>query len=107
MACARQPYKEERPSLWGVVMAGIYSWVLYRLPRLDLLTLKCSNLRFSDYTEQKDESKLRSMRSVYQVNQSAICLFPGCPLDRRVSTIPWLKTLVLLHFYAKSWTAST
>lgn len=45
-------------------MVGIYSWEPFRLPRQNVLTLKYSHLRFSDYTEQKDELKLRPMRKV-------------------------------------------
>lgn len=76
--------------LWGDVMVGIYSWVPFRPPRQDLLTLKHSHLRFSDYIERKDELNLM-MRKVVTGSIS-------CPLETMVFTIPWLRTSAISCF---------
>lgn len=50
--------------LWGVVMVCTCTWVPFRLYRQNLLTMKYTQLRFSDYIKQKDDVNLRPMRKV-------------------------------------------
>lgn len=71
--------------LWGVVMVWTCTWVPFRLYRQNLLTMKYSQLRFSDYIKQKDDVKLRTMRKVAPgqsiSNLLVSRLYPGLELE--------------------------
>lgn len=96
------------PSLFGELSTvGIYFWVSLRLPRQDLLTLKYSHQRFSDYIEQKDELELRPVRKVVP-GQSVSNLLPSRSSFGNNGAHPSLaQDFKHIVFYARSWTESS